>query len=299
MILLAPAKVNLYLRVIRKRPDGYHDIETLFEKIALFDRITLRPSKKIKVSSKTRSVPTGKKSLLYRTAALFLDRFNISKGVEIEIEKRIPVAAGFGGGSSDAAGVLKGLSRMWPGNFKRNKLMKIASSLGADIPFFLSGSSFAYASGIGEKVRPLEVRDKFWHLIISPPKRLLSGDVYARHDRRMGSPLTKRPSLNTILSPAVLRRGAPSSGALGYNIMERLLFNDLERAVADISPLVARIKDFINGLGLSLTLVSGSGPGIFSLFKKRKEALFAQKALTEGLPFVRKKGWRTFVVSTL
>lgn len=290
MILLAPAKVNLHLRVIKRRLDGYHDIETLFEKIALFDRITLRPSKKIKIHSKSHAIPTGKNSLLYRTAVAFKERFNVSKGVEVRLEKRIPVAAGFGGGSSDAASLLKGLARMWLGKCNTRELMKIAGKLGADIPFFLSDSSFAYARGIGDKIKPLSLRNKFWHLIVCPPKKLLSGDVYSAYDRKR-SYLTKRPRLIKILSPA--------TRALGYNIMESLLFNDLERAVIKISPLVGKLKGFIKDLNLPHTLVSGSGPGIFSLFRKRKEALIARDALVKGLPFVRKKGWQIFVVSTL
>ncbi|MBL7158013.1 MAG: 4-(cytidine 5'-diphospho)-2-C-methyl-D-erythritol kinase [Candidatus Omnitrophica bacterium] len=299
MILLAPAKVNLHLRVIKRRPDGYHDIETLFEKIALFDKITLRPSKKIKIRSKNHNIPTGKNSLLYRAAVAFKERFNVSKGVEVRLEKRIPVAAGFGGGSSDAASLLKGLAMMWLGKFNMEDLMKIAGKLGADIPFFLSDSSFAYARGIGDKIKPLSLRNKFWHLIVCPPKKLLSGDVYSSYDRKR-SYLTKRPRLIRILSPAPDGSGRPAAKrALGYDIMESLLFNDLERAVIKISPLVGKLKEFIKGLNLPHTLVSGSGPGIFSLFKERKEALIARDALVKGLPFVRKKGWQIFVVSTV
>ena len=289
MILLAPAKINLHLRVIGKRKDGYHNIETLFEKIALFDKIKIRPSNKLTIHTDSPSVPTGKKSLLYRTAESFREKFKVSAGAEVHVFKRIPIAAGLGGGSSDAAGLLKGLAKMHLGSFDPGELLDIGAKLGADIPFFLSNASFAIARGKGDKITPLKLKNRFWHLIVRPPKKLLSGDIYTAY-KKSYSGLTKRPSLIKILSPA--------TKALGNNIMGRLLWNDLERAIIKRSPLVGRLKESIKGLKMPHTLISGSGPALFSLFNERKEALKARQTLFNSLPFVKNKGWQIFVVST-
>ena len=272
MILNAPAKVNLYLKVLGKRRDGYHNIETVFERINLFDRITLRSLKddKIKIFSDHPDVPLGKTGLIHRTISLLKKELHISKGVEARIFKRIPIAAGLGGGSSDAASILVGLNKLWKLSLDLSDLTEFGKKLGSDIPFFLKRCSFAAAREKGDEIVPLDWKTKFWHLLISPPVRSLSKDVYKDYSARKRSQ-TKR----------------------------NFITNDLEDVVLKKTPVVTRLKNALKKIGLTHSLVSGSGPSVFTLFANRKEALRAKELLVKHFPLVRDKGWQIFIVSTL
>ena len=274
MILHAPAKVNLRLRVIGKRPDGYHNIETIFERIAIFDKIILRSLKnnKIKILCDHPSVPTSKSSLIYRTVELLKNVKHLQKGVEVKIVKKIPIAAGLGGGSSDAASVLVGLNKLWQLSLKKLQLAELGKSLGADIPFFIHSTSFAVARGKGDKIIPLKWKRKMWHLLIYPGIKLLSKDIYKAYDKNPGSTL-KRTKM--------------------------LIGNDLEHAVIRKAPTVGRLKSALKNIGLEHSLVSGSGPSVFTIFDKRKEAEKAKRSLVKSFPVIRKKGWQIFIAPTL
>ena len=266
MVIYAPAKVNLCLKVLGKRPDGYHNIETLFERIALSDKIVLRPLKtgEIKLFCDHPDVPLDKDSLIYRTVALFKKRKNTPEGVEVKIFKKIPIAAGLGGGSSDAASVLTGLNKLWKPSLRLPALLKFGGRLGADIPFFLKNCSFAAAKGKGDEIMPLDWKIKFWHLLISFPIKLLSKDVYAAYTDKISSSL-----------------------------------NDLEGIVLEKAPVVAKFKNALKSMGLPGSVVSGSGPSIFSLFVNRKGAIGAKELLMRRFPLAREKGCQIFVVPTL
>ncbi|MGB2705747.1 MAG: 4-(cytidine 5'-diphospho)-2-C-methyl-D-erythritol kinase [Candidatus Omnitrophota bacterium] len=275
MTIYAPAKVNLYLRVLGRRPDGCHNIETVFERIALCDKIVLNSLRdnKIKIFCDNPGVPTGKKSLIYRTVDLLRREKRISKGAEVKILKKIPIAAGLGGGSSDAASILKGLNRLWRLSVGLPRLLKLGKSLGADMPFFLKDCSFASGHGKGDEVKKLNWKKKFWHLIISPPVKLLSKDVYKQLSLRGG-------------------RKAPDE-AISF------ITNDLENIVLKKAPLVRKLKIALVDIGARYSLVSGSGPSVFSLFEKRKEAVRAKELLIRRFPVARRNGWQLFTVSTL
>jgi len=150
MILYAPAKINLHLSVFDKRPDGYHNIETVFERINILDKIIISslPTNETKILSDHPELPLNRSGLIHRTVDALRDRTGVEKGVEIKILKNIPIAAGLGGGSSNAASVLMGLNKFWKLKFKKNELSDIGKRLGADIPFFLEESSFALAKNI-------------------------------------------------------------------------------------------------------------------------------------------------------
>ena len=284
MIIKAPAKVNLYLRVLRKRPDGYHNIETVFEKVTLFDKIKLRSLKenKIKVFSSHSGVPKGKTSLIYKTAVLLKKERNVTRGVEIKLSKRIPIAAGLGGGSSDAASILMGLNKLWGLSLSAKRLKTLGGKLGADIPFFLTKTSFAIGKGKGDKITPLKWKKKIWHLLICPPKKLLSKDIYKLYDK-MGCSRMKRRKLEKI----------------NLNNLKGVSFNDLERSALKKEPLLKKLKDAFYDIGSKNSLVSGSGSSVFSIFRTRKEALRAKLLLVRRFPLVKKKGWKIFIVSTL
>jgi len=269
MILYTPAKVNLHLRLLGKRPDGYHNIETVFERIALFDKITLRSLKnnEIKISCDNPGVPKGKSGLAYRAAELLKNELGITKGIGVKIVKGIPIAAGLGGGSSDAACILTGLNKLWKLGLSVGRLSGLGKRLGADVSFFIRNCSFAAGTGRGEEITPIRWRKKFWHLLITPPVKLLSGDIYRAYKKKKGVRL--------------------------------FISNDLEEAALKKAPLVARLKAALQEIGLTHSLVSGSGPSVFSLFWKRKEAVRAIVVLKRRFPFVRNKGWKIFVVPTI
>ncbi len=285
MILYAPAKVNLYLRVLGRHSDGYHDIETVFEKIALFDRIILNPLRNgsVKIFCDSPNVPTGKQSLIRKTVDILRKEKGISKGAEIKVFKKIPIAAGLGGGSSDAASILKGLKRLWGVSLSQRRLAELGKKLGADVPFFLRNYSFASGRGRGDVIKKLGWKKKFWHLIVNPPVKLLSKDVY------MSLGKTEKIRAGTVF-PRIFRR---KNGIYPY------FSNDLEKAVFQKAPLVHRLKKALIEIGAEYSLVSGSGPSVFSLFEKRKEAIRAKKLLVKHFPAAKRRGWRFFTVSTL
>ena len=275
MIKYAPAKVNLYLRVVGKRPDGYHNIETIFEKVALFDKIVAKPitGGRLKIICDSPDVPVGRTSLLYKAAALLRQKYGIAAGAEIKVFKKIPIAAGLGGGSSDAASVLLALKTIWKLSAKKSDLIKIGKKLGSDVPFFLNNCSFATAKGRGDEIKPLRRNKKFWHLIISFPVKLLSKDVYTAYKRRSIKNASRKD--------------------------KNILINDLEPFVFKQEPLVAKVKRAFEKIGIKNSLVSGSGPSVFALFGKRKEAEKARRLLIKSFPFLKGKGWQVFVVPTL
>ena len=266
MIIYAPAKVNLRLRVLDRRPDGYHNIETVFERIALSDKIVLKSLKndKIKLFCNHPNVPLGKDSLIYRTITLFRKRKQVARGIEVKIFKRIPIASGLGGGSSDAASILMGLNKLWKPFLSLPALLEFGKKLGADVPFFLKNCSFAAARGRGDEIMPLGWKIKFWHLLICLPIKLLSKDIYGAYRNRVSSSL-----------------------------------NDLEHVVLEKAPIVVKFKNALKNIGLTHSLVSGSGPSIFSLFARRKEAIGAKELLVKRFPLAREKGCQIFIVPTL
>lgn len=296
MILYAPAKVNLCLRILSKRPDGYHNIETVFERIALSDKIVLRslPAKsarygKIKLFCNHPAVPLDKDSLVRRTISLLEKGKQVPGGIEVKIFKKIPIGSGLGGGSSDAAALLMGLNRLWKLSLDLPALLKLGKKLGADVPFFLKGCSFAAAKGRGDEIAPLNWKTKFWHLLISPPIKLLSKDIYNAYNATNSGDtiLNSKKKFNelSIVSPEFQTNFE--------------LTNDLEDTVLEKAPIAVKFKNALKNIGLADSLVSGSGPSIFSLFANRKEAEKAKTLLIRRFPFVREKGCQIFIVPTL
>ena len=328
--LTAPAKVNLFLKVLNKRKDGYHDISTLFERVSLADVITLskRPSG-IVVSSDRFITRDPKDNLVYKAAKLILANRRTDNGVKIRIKKGIPIAAGLGGGSSDAASVLIGLNRLYNLKLKQDTLARLGGKLGADVPFFLLRSPFATGTGKGDKLRKMKSRAQFWHLIIYPGFKLATKDVYDAFDLR---------SRHQALSPSMVRLRSPSTlsyaeGSKGYMLrqaqhqalspakglttkrddvkiprslrgsfnlksLERMLYNDLGKiAIAKKNVLKRIIERLAYSLGKK-AIISGSGPSVFCLYRTRKEALEARERLFSVVPASERKGWQIFIART-
>ncbi|MFA5310820.1 MAG: 4-(cytidine 5'-diphospho)-2-C-methyl-D-erythritol kinase [Candidatus Omnitrophota bacterium] len=287
MNLKSFAKVNLYLQVINKRLDSYHSVRTVFERISLFDSITLKKRKdnEIRVSSDDRSLPAGKGNLCFKAAKLLRDQFYPSRGLDIKIIKRIPVGAGLGGGSSNAAVVLLGLNKLWGLKLSKKRLAKFAVKIGSDVPFFIYEKPFAYGFGRGEKIEPIKGLNKarLWHLLIVPKIHVSTPLIYDKWDSF--TVLTK-PSCNVkILTSALSKNEALPA----FN----LFFNSLEQVTIKLYPQVKHAEDLLLSLGLNHVLMSGSGPAVFGIVPSRKKALKLAEALRR-----KYKTWRFFAVST-
>lgn len=271
ILFKSPAKVNLYLRIISRRPDGFHNLVTIFERINLFDFIELREIKqnKIRIYCEHKDVPTGPKNLVYKVAQKLKDDFHLSQGVEIKIVKRIPVAAGMAGGSSNAATVLLGLNRLWNLKLSQERMVTYASQIGSDVAFFLYDTSWALGTQRGEKIRPLKLSQKLWHVLVIPRIKLYAKDVYGR----LKLQLTKKSDDANILLQHLRKNH--------FDAVSALMTNDLESAVMEIHPQLMALKMRMEQLKCFKVMVSGSGPCVYGLVSSRKEALRIKKILNQ------------------
>ncbi len=283
MKLLSPAKVNLCLRVSGKRKDGYHEIQTIFERISLCDRIQLRAAPSgIQLESDSKEIPLGPENLAYKAARLLKERFKVSRGVVIRLQKNIPVSAGLGGGSSNAAAVLWGLNRLWRLGLSQKKLLKLGAELGSDVPFFVLDTSFALGLGRGEILRKIPAPGvRLWHCVVKPPFGISTKEAY--NDLRPLGLTPKKTDVKILLQS--IQKG--SSRGIG-----KLLINSLEVSVNKRVKVIHRIKKSLLGHGALGALMSGSGSAVFGLFDSKKAAGHAARALKKN------KRWRVFVVST-
>lgn len=261
--LTAPAKINLNLAVIARRDDGYHELDTLMQKLDLADDLILRKSHVpgIKLTCSTLELANDD-NLVYRAALLFCQQVGIEPSLEIVLEKNIPVAAGLGGGSSDAAAVLKGLDQLLGTGLARDDLGQIALQLGADVPFFVSELTTARARGIGERLSSAPGLAGYRVLLVNPGYAVATGWVFGEFDQLDQS----RYALTTEGNPYIL--GRANEG--GSPLVE--LFNDLEKVTLTKHPELARLKSDLVEAGAEASLMSGSGPTVFAVFADWKRA---------------------------
>jgi 4-diphosphocytidyl-2-C-methyl-D-erythritol kinase len=275
LTLAAPAKINLYLRVIGRRPDGYHLLDTLMQKVSLYDEIELlRRPEGIRLRCSGCGVPENRMNLVYRAAELLLTenrerRGGSECGVEITLTKKIPVAAGLGGGSSDAAATLKGLNDLYGCGFSPVELAEMGLRLGADVPFFLNEASAAVASGVGEILHPAEPLSGYSVLLINPGFPVSTRWVYQNYA------LTKESNASKLTS---LKKGdVETQGCSDFGqavTPSTILINDLEAVTVSAYPEIGRLKDELLHNGATKALMSGSGPTVFGLFADRQPANF-------------------------
>ena len=261
----AHAKINLYLDVIGKRPDGYHEIETIFHSIGLHDDIYLRKraDRQITLHCEHPHVPCDPRNLAYRAAKLLLDDTPDLSGVEITILKRIPVAAGLGGGSADAAAVLCGMNALFDLGLTPTDLMQLGVQLGADVPFCILGGA-ALGGGIGEILTPLPPMEEAWILLANPGFEISTAWVY----QQINLSLTA-PKKNVTILTRCLQNGE------FFNIA-RHLYNGLEVPVLSKYPTVAEIKTKLNKHpGSCGVLMSGSGATVFAFMQNQVQANLA------------------------
>jgi len=260
--LRAPAKLNLYLKVINKRKDGYHNIVTLFERIHLFDDIqmALNNEKKIRIFCAHPQVPAGPKNLAYRMAHLLREDFALEDGVDIRILKRIPVAAGLAGGSSNAAAVLIGLNKLWRLSLTKSEMISYAKRVGADVAFFLQDCSWGVGTERGDRVKRLAIKTKLWHILVVPKVKVYSGAAYGG----LNLQLTKKDDDVNILIRHLRRKDLTG--------VSNSLLNDLESSTFRLCPNIIRIKKSIENLSKRGAVLSGSGPAVFGLAESRQQA---------------------------
>jgi 4-diphosphocytidyl-2-C-methyl-D-erythritol kinase len=272
--LASPAKVNLMLRVLRRRKDGYHDIKTIFQKISLHDTLgfALKRTGGVSISTNDLNLPTGEGNLVHRAALLVLNRSDYKGGVTVRIRKKIPIAAGLGGGSSNAATTLKALNQLLRLDLSGSELMSMGLKLGADVPFFLMKGS-ALGSGIGERLQEIQL-PKLWYVLIYPNFEVSTASVYEK----------------LILTKMRFHYRIQKFFRTPKEIFH-LLHNDLEKVVSREHPEINEMKECLNAAGASATLMSGSGPTVYGIFPEEGGASKAYKTITK---MVRGKGWRVW-----
>lgn len=289
--LASPAKLNLLLKVLHKRPDGFHNIITVFERIDLSDEIRLTPNSSgaIRIDCAHPQVPRGPKNIAYQAAKLLRDDFQIKEGVDIFIKKNIPVAAGLGGGSGNAATTLQGLNELWKLGLSRPQLLSYARRLGSDVAFFLYDCPWALGTGRGDFIQKLDVKVKLWHVLVVPCIKIYSGEVYGGLGLSPGPAaprkvLTKR-SDNVSIFLRHLRRADVAQ--TGYRLV-----NDLERVVLLLFPHLKKLKQRLKSLDTKGVMVSGSGPCVFAVVETQQQAKDIQRILSRRFS-------RVFVAKTL
>lgn len=280
--ILAPAKLNLFLEILGRRPDGYHELETLMVAVDLYDTLTFAddPSGQIVLTCDDPGLPAGRDNLVVKAAELLKEASGCSRGASITLEKQIPVRAGLGGGSSDAAAALVGLDRLWGLQTPGAELDALAGALGSDVAFFLHGPA-AVGRGRGERVESVGLDRRLDFVLVIPPIGVSTADVYQNLEREQTPPERPRP-IGPVLE--ALAHGGPAD-------LGGCLYNRLQPTAERLRPELSRVRDALAELcpsPLGGCLMSGSGSAYFGLACDRNAAEDAAgRLLALGLGQVR------------
>ncbi|HEX6767732.1 MAG TPA: 4-(cytidine 5'-diphospho)-2-C-methyl-D-erythritol kinase [Candidatus Binatia bacterium] len=288
MKIRAPAKINLTLRVVGKRADGYHLLDTVMVPVSLYDEIEIHPIRRsasgrsgpaalIAVRCNHPHVPLGRDNIAYRAAELLMRKANIRRPVAIRIRKKIPVGAGLGGGSTDAAAVLVGLNRMWKLRLSVRQLERLALQLGADVPFFIRAKP-ARARGIGEKLRLLPKLRRRWLVLIYPGFPVATAWVFGNLPLKL-TKVSVNTSIATLLE--------------SLDKLDSLLINDLEQVTLRRYPEIVRAKSMLSLAGAAGVMMSGSGSSVFGIFESKRLAEKAFRRLRH------EEGFQAYLVHVL
>ncbi len=283
LTLPAFAKINLSLRVLGKRPDGYHEIQTVFQTIGLHDNLsfTVTDDPHLILSCDDRLVPSGAENIVCRAAAALQQRFGSHQGAYIRLEKKIPTEAGLGGGSSDAAVTLIALAHLWGTSATEDDLWEIAGGLGADVPFFLKGGT-ALGTGIGKDVAELpDAADKFL-LVVKPNTSISTAPAYKALNAR---------SLTTAEAKTIL--SSSEWGEISDSFDSKALQNDFEPVAFEREPEIKRAKVALMKAGAEAALLAGSGSAVFGIFDSGN----AQERAIQVIEL--EAGWRVFPCRTV
>ncbi|MGF1487919.1 MAG: 4-(cytidine 5'-diphospho)-2-C-methyl-D-erythritol kinase [Prochloraceae cyanobacterium] len=277
--LIAPAKINLYLEIVGDRPDGYHELVMILQSIDLADRIEIQTSRSysITLDCSHPELPTDETNLAYKAAKLmseeFSDAFAKYGGVEITIDKKIPIAAGLAGGSTDAAAVLVGINQMWALGLTQPELQVLAAKIGSDIPFCISGGT-AIATGRGEKLDPIPDLDNLWVVLAKYNNLAVSTAwAYQTYRKQFGSQYPK--DIESLLDRSAVVHSEPIVTAINNKdgaAIGKLLHNDLEKIVLPEYEPLAQLRYICQEAGGLGTMMSGSGPTVFTLCETETQA---------------------------
>lgn len=277
------AKINWRLHVLGRRADGYHELRTIFQTVTLHDQLTFasRDDDRLLLTSASHDVPLDESNLILRAAAALRKARGISRGASIHLEKVIPVEAGLGGGSSNAAVTLLGLARLWEIETNLEELASIGTKLGADVPFFLTGGT-ALGTGLGTEITPLEDVVAEHLIIVKPEAKVPTAEAY----RALNSPALTKAEGDIILSISRADEQFTDSHPIA-------LHNDFEPVVFPLKPEIERAKGALLNAGARSALLAGSGSGVFGVFDKREtQERAAHELKGEG-------GWHIFPCATL
>lgn len=270
--LKSRAKINLSIDVLGKRPDGYHLVEMIMQTIDLFDIIKIfsLDEDKIIISSNSKEIPTDSSNIVYKAANLIKKEFDIKKGIEIHIDKNIPVAAGMAGGSSNAAAILVGLNKLWDLNLSNDELKKLGLKLGADVPFCIEGEA-SLAENIGEKLTNIDGLSEDVFILVCKPELFVSTkEVYEAVDSKV---IEKRPDNKLLIE--LLKEN-------NIELLSKKMYNVLESVTKEKYPVIDEIENtMIDNKALG-AMMSGSGPTVFGLYSNKDDAEKCKKILLEN-----------------
>ena len=268
IVLKSYGKINLGLDVLRRREDGYHEVRMIMQTVGLYDVLTMKKRKddKIEMTCNLSFLPTDERNLVYKAVKLIKDKYHIKDGVEINLSKRIPVAAGMAGGSSNCAAALKGMNKLFDLGLSIDELCEIGVTLGADVPYCIWGGT-ALSEGIGEKLSRVDAMPDCYILIAKPGISVSTAFVYKNLDLPA---LSKNPDIDGMLE---CLKEKDLTG-----ICDRLE-NVLETVTIKEYPIIEKVKKHLMDQGAKGALMSGSGPTIFAIFEDKKTADDAMESL--------------------
>ncbi|MBQ2219951.1 MAG: 4-(cytidine 5'-diphospho)-2-C-methyl-D-erythritol kinase [Elusimicrobia bacterium] len=280
MIVKAPAKINLYLEIINKRTDGYHNIESVMHTVSLFDilELTKIENNKIELVCDNADLSDTKKNLVYKAAEKVKEKYKINCGVKIKLTKNIPMGAGLGGGSSDAAATILALNKIWNINDDIKNLELLGATLGADVPFFMTGGT-AKISGIGDIVEKINTKFKGTFVLVKPNFGVSTPYAYSK----VKFPLTNIHKISKITT--ILEKEA-----FDFESAKDLFFNRFEDFIFDEYQEIKQIREVLEDLGCA-SLMSGSGATVFGLVHDKENLDFILNEL-------KKCGWNIWVASS-
>ncbi|MFZ5907881.1 MAG: 4-(cytidine 5'-diphospho)-2-C-methyl-D-erythritol kinase [Nitrospirota bacterium] len=278
--LRAPAKINWFLRISGKRADGYHTIESLIQCVSLYDFLHFERSRGIEVIC-DHKIPVTE-NLVYQAASLLREQTACRKGVRITVRKHIPIGAGLGGGSSDAAYTLMGLNTLWDLNLSLDELRALAVRIGSDVPFFFDGPS-ALVQGRGEKINPVPLAVPLELLLVKPALSVSTAWAYNAFDRQRGHGRIRgdAPDFGRELKKKVLdiKLFCQALNQQDFATLTKMLDNDLESVVSGQYPVIKEIQARLLDEGAAVSAMSGSGPAVFGVFLSREAAVKAASAM--------------------
>ena len=271
LYLKAMGKINLGLDVVRKREDGYHEVRMIMQTVGVYDRISLKRSHTpgIHVTTNLYFLPVNENNLVYKAAQMLMEEFQVKEGLDIHLQKYIPVAAGMAGGSADAATVLYGVNRMFRLGLSQKELMERGVRIGADVPYCLMRGT-ALSEGIGEVLTRLPAAPACKVIIAKPGISVSTKYVYGHLD---AAGIREHPDIDGMIE--AIQEGS-------YEGVVRRLGNVLETVTQERHPVIGEIKELLTAHGADGALMSGSGPTVFGLFREEKKAREALRALEKS-----------------